>query len=44
MRLTVALHDRLREVAQAEHRTISQELRRLVERHLADVEELRDAA
>jgi predicted DNA-binding protein len=43
VRLPVDLRDRLRAIAEAEHRTISQELRRIIERHV-DAEELRDAA
>lgn len=34
VRLTVEQHDRLRAVAEREHRTLSQEIRRLVEQHL----------
>lgn len=34
VRLTVVERDKLRAVAQTEHRTLSQELRRLIEQHL----------
>ena len=34
VRLTVEQHDRLRAVAEKQHRTLSQEIRRLVEQHL----------
>lgn len=35
VRLPISVHDRLRLVAKSEHRTIAQELRRLIDRHLA---------
>ena len=38
VRLPAAMHDRLRSAAEAEYRTVSQELRRLVEQHLNDLE------
>lgn len=38
VRLTVTQHDRLRELAELEDRTLGQELRRLVKRRLDDAE------
>jgi Arc-like DNA binding dprotein len=43
-RAPVALHDRFREVAEADHRTVSQELRRLMEQRIAEADELKQAA
>ena len=37
-RAPVALHERFREVAEADHRTVSQELRRLMEQRIAEAE------
>jgi hypothetical protein len=34
----VALHDRFRAVAEADHRTVSQELRRLMEQRIAEAD------
>lgn len=36
--------DRLRAVAESEHRTVSQELRRLIEQRIAEAESEREAA
>jgi hypothetical protein len=38
-RAPIALHDRFREVAEADHRTVSQELRRLMEQRIAEADE-----
>jgi hypothetical protein len=37
-RAPVALHDRFRAVAEADHRTVSQELRRLMEQRIAEAD------
>jgi predicted DNA-binding protein len=39
IRLTHALRERLRVIAESEHRTMSQEVRRLIERHVAAADE-----
>jgi predicted DNA-binding protein len=44
VRLTLAVYEQLQSIAQSEHRTVSQELRRLVEKHVESERELRDAA
>lgn len=49
VRLSRAQHARLREIAEGEHRTISQQLRLLIDRHLDELDvpappELRKAA
>jgi hypothetical protein len=43
-RVPVSLRDRFREVAEADHRTMSQELRRLMEIRIAEADELKAAA
>jgi len=37
-RCPIALQDRFREVAEADHRTVSQELRRLMEQRIAEAD------
>lgn len=44
VRLSREQHDALRMVAEASHRTVSGELRMLIERHVADSEPDREAA
>lgn len=44
IRLSRAAHDRLREIAQAEHRSVTQEVRRLVDLRIAEYPPLENVA
>jgi hypothetical protein len=43
-RVEAAMIDRFREVAEADHRTVSQELRRLMEQRIAEADETEETA
>lgn len=44
VRVEASLVDRFREVAEADHRTVSQELRRLMEQRIGEADSLEKAA
>ncbi len=44
LRFPAAQYDRLREIAQANHRTVSQEMRAIIAQHIADNADVQAAA